>query len=49
MAIKRGIEKAVEAAVEELKRISKPTKDQEKSPRWELYRPTMIQPLKHYR
>ena len=29
MAIKRGIEKAVEAAVQELKKISKPTKDQE--------------------
>jgi chaperonin GroEL len=29
MAIKRGIEKAVEVAVEELKKISKPTKDQE--------------------
>ena len=29
MAIKRGIEKAVEAAVEELRKISKPTKDQE--------------------
>jgi chaperonin GroEL len=29
MAIKRGIEKAVEAVVEELKRLSKPTKDQE--------------------
>ncbi len=29
MAIKRGIEKAVEAVVEELKKISKPTKDQE--------------------
>ena len=29
MAVKRGIEKAVQAAVEELKRISKPTKDQE--------------------
>ena len=29
MALKRGIDKAVEAAVEELKRISKPTKDQE--------------------
>ncbi len=29
MAIKRGIEKAVAAAVEELKKISKPTKDQE--------------------
>lgn len=29
MAIKRGIEKAVEAVVEELKKLSKPTKDQE--------------------
>ncbi len=29
MAIKRGIEKAVEVTVEELKRLSKPTKDQE--------------------
>jgi chaperonin GroEL len=29
MAIKRGIEKAVNATVEELKKISKPTKDQE--------------------
>jgi len=29
MALKRGIEKAVETAVEELKKISKPTKDQE--------------------
>ena len=29
MAIKRGIEKAVEVVVEELKRLSKPTKDQE--------------------
>ena len=29
MAIKRGIEKAVEAVVDELKRLSKPTKDQE--------------------
>ncbi|MGD2126743.1 MAG: chaperonin GroEL, partial [Desulfobacteraceae bacterium] len=29
MAIKRGIEKAVELAVDELKKISKPTKDQE--------------------
>jgi len=29
MAIKRGIEKAVECAVKELKKISKPTKDQE--------------------
>ncbi len=29
MAVKRGIEKAVETAVEELKKISKPTKDQE--------------------
>jgi len=29
MAIKRGIEKAVEAVVEKLKKISKPTKDQE--------------------
>ncbi len=29
MAIKRGIEKAVEVVVEELKKISKPTKDQE--------------------
>ncbi len=29
MAIKRGIEKAVEVAVEELKKLSKPTKDQE--------------------
>jgi len=29
MAIKRGIEKAVEVAVDELKKISKPTKDQE--------------------
>jgi chaperonin GroEL len=29
MAIKRGIEKAVEVAVGELKKISKPTKDQE--------------------
>jgi len=29
MAIKRGIEKDVEAVVEELKRLSKPTKDQE--------------------
>ena len=29
MAIKRGIEKAVEAVVEELKTLSKPTKDQE--------------------
>jgi len=28
MALKRGIEKAVEAVVEELKKISKPTKDQ---------------------
>ncbi len=29
MALKRGIDKAVEAAVEELKKLSKPTKDQE--------------------
>jgi len=29
MAIKRGIEKAVEVTVEELKKLSKPTKDQE--------------------
>ena len=29
MAIKRGIDKAIEAAVAELKKISKPTKDQE--------------------
>jgi chaperonin GroEL len=29
MAIKRGIEKAVEAVVDELKKLSKPTKDQE--------------------
>jgi len=29
MAIKRGIEKAVEAVVEDLKKLSKPTKDQE--------------------
>jgi chaperonin GroEL len=29
MAIKRGIERAVEAVVEELKKLSKPTKDQE--------------------
>jgi chaperonin GroEL len=29
MAIKRGIEKGVEAVVEELKKLSKPTKDQE--------------------
>ncbi len=29
MALKRGIEKAVEVAVEELKKLSKPTKDQE--------------------
>jgi chaperonin GroEL len=29
MAVKRGIEKAVEIAVDELKKISKPTKDQE--------------------
>ncbi len=29
MAIKRGIDKAVEAVVEELKKISKPTRDQE--------------------
>ena len=29
MAIKRGIEKAVESVVEELKKLSKPTKDQE--------------------
>ena len=29
MAIKRGIEKAVEACISELKKISKPTKDQE--------------------
>ncbi len=29
MAIKRGIEKSVEVAVEELRKISKPTKDQE--------------------
>ncbi|MCD6306292.1 MAG: chaperonin GroEL, partial [Deltaproteobacteria bacterium] len=29
MAIKRGIEKAIEVAVEELKKLSKPTKDQE--------------------
>ncbi|MGD8388647.1 MAG: chaperonin GroEL [Desulfobacteraceae bacterium] len=29
MALKRGIEKAVESAVEELRKISKPTKDQE--------------------
>ena len=29
MAIKRGIEKAVDVAVEELKKLSKPTKDQE--------------------
>jgi chaperonin GroEL len=29
MALKRGIEKAVEAVVEELKKLSKPTKDQE--------------------
>jgi len=29
MAIKRGIEKAVDTAVEELKKLSKPTKDQE--------------------
>jgi chaperonin GroEL len=29
MAIKRGVEKAVEVTVEELKRLSKPTKDQE--------------------
>ncbi len=29
MALKRGIDKAVEVAVEELKKISKPTKDQE--------------------
>ncbi len=29
MAIKRGIEKAVEVSVDELKKISKPTKDQE--------------------
>jgi chaperonin GroEL len=29
MAVKRGIEKAVQTAVEELKKISKPTKDQE--------------------
>ena len=29
MALKRGIEKAVDLAVEELKRISKPTKDQD--------------------
>src|SRR5512136_1680123 len=29
MAIKRGIEKAVELAVEELKKLSKPTKDQD--------------------
>src|SRR5512136_187378 len=29
MAIKRGIEKAVEAVVEELKKLSKPTKEQE--------------------
>ena len=29
MALKRGIEKAVETAIEELRKISKPTKDQE--------------------
>jgi len=29
MALKRGIEKAVEVAIEELKKLSKPTKDQE--------------------
>ncbi len=29
MALKRGIDKAVEAAVDELKKLSKPTKDQE--------------------
>jgi len=29
MAIKRGVEKAVESVVEELKKLSKPTKDQE--------------------
>jgi len=45
MAIKRGIDKAVEVAVKELHKMSKPTKDQRESPRLAPFRPTMTKPL----
>ena len=44
MSIKRGIEKAVDLVVEELKKISKPTKERRKSPKWAPYRQTTTAP-----
>jgi chaperonin GroEL len=45
MAIKRGIEKGVEAAVKELKNISKPTKDHKEIAQVGTIPPIMILPL----
>ena len=44
MELKRGIDKAVESIVEELEKLSKPTRDSTRSPRSARSRPTATRP-----
>jgi len=49
MDLKRGIDKAVIAAVEELKKLSKPCKDSKPSPRSARSRPMPMSPSARHR